>query len=291
MRGRKDVRHAIGARGGKTVDDNTKIRFLARAILLAGLAAITLPVPQASAQNGFFDALFGRRPGAPASASAYADPSTQWSPFGWGRQQEAPRPEERAEPPVETGVVFCVRTCDGRYFPLQRHGNTSAAQVCSSFCPASQTKIYSGGSIDRAVGQDGRPYKELATAFAYRERVVAGCTCNGKDAFGLVTSPVEDDPTLRAGDIVATNNGLMAYSGTTPSSTAQNGPAQNGGNKRQASFTPVGSYSGLSADLRRKLTETQITPAPEAAAPPPSPPVKTAEPVRNTKGKRAQADR
>jgi hypothetical protein len=271
------------------VADNTSIQSYARAIMLGGLAAMSLSVPEASAQNGFFDQLFGRRSGASASASAYADPSTQWNPFGWGRQQEAPRPEERAEPPVETGVVFCVRTCDGRYFPLQRHGNTSAAQVCSSFCPASQTKIYSGGSIDRAVGQDGRPYKELATAFAYRERVVAGCTCNGKDAFGLVTSPVEDDPTLRAGDIVATNNGLMAYSGTTPSSTAQNGPAQNGGNKRQANFTPVGSYSGLSADVRRKLTETQITPAEPIAAPP----LKPATPARetNTKSKRAQADR
>ncbi len=84
---------------------------------------------------------------------------------------------------------------------------STPAQICSAFCPASQTKIYSGGSIDQAVGPDGRPYRELATAFVYREKIVAGCTCNGKDAFGLVNTPVDEDPTLRAGDIVATNIG------------------------------------------------------------------------------------
>ena len=275
-----------------------QLRSSARArslgVALAGLAAATVAVSDASAQ-GFFDQLFGRRSG-PPNANAYADPSTQWNPFGgWGRQQEAPEP--RAEP-IETGVVYCVRLCDGRYFPLQRHGNTNAAQMCSGFCPASHTKIYSGGSIDRAVGPDGRPYKELATAFAFRERIVSGCTCNGKDAFGLVTSPVEDDPTLRAGDIVATNAGLMAYSGAVPGTTgsiAQAGPtngSQSAAAKRQASFTPVANYAGISADLRRKLTETQITPAAPVAVPPPVA-AKPAAPAReaSNKSKRAQADR
>src|SRR5262249_59312187 len=88
---------------------------------------------------------------------------------------------------------------------------------------------------------------------AYRKKIVPGCTCNGRDAFGLVTTPVADDPTLRAGDIVATKAGLMAYSG------GANGPT----------FTPISTYAGLSADLRRQLTETKIEPAAEEAAPPP----------------------
>jgi hypothetical protein len=65
----------------------------------------------------------------------------------------------------------------------------------------------------------------------------------------------------------------MAYSG------GANGPT----------FTPISTYAGLSADLRRQLTETKIEPAAEESAPPP---VRQAEasPARSTKNKRAQAD-
>jgi len=96
----------------------------------------------------------------------------------------------------------------------------------------------------------------VGTAFVYREKIVAGCTCNGRDAFGLVNIPVGDDPTLRPGDIVATNSGLMAYNGHI-------------GRKQTASFTPIASYSGLSSELRRKLTGTKIEPAEATPAPPP----------------------
>src|SRR5262249_56432668 len=105
----------------------------------------------------------------------------------------------------------------------------------SSFAPGSQTRIYNGRSIAQSVGPDGKPYRDLGTAFVYREKIVPGCTCNGKDAFGLVNTPIEDDATLRPGDIVATNAGLMAYNGS-------------GGGRPQASnFTPIQSYSGPSA--------------------------------------------
>jgi hypothetical protein len=64
------------------------------------------------------------------------------------------------------------------------------AQTCSSFCPASATKIYNGNGINHAVAPDGKRYTELATAFAYREKIITGCTCNGRDAFGLVSTPI-----------------------------------------------------------------------------------------------------
>ena len=170
-----------------------------------------------------------------------------------------------------------MRLCDGRFFPIQRHGSQSPAQACNSFCPASQTKIYNGSSIDNSVGPDGRSYRELSTAFTYREKIVPGCTCNGKDAFGLVNTPVAEDPTLRAGDVVATNNGLMAYNGGTSARTAAN-------------FTPIASYSGLSGELRRRLSETKITPTaePPAAAAQIKP---TSVTPRNGANKRAQVDR
>jgi hypothetical protein len=66
-----------------------------------------------------------------------------------------------------------------------------------------------GGSIDAAATETGKPYSELPNAFRYRTELVAGCTCNGKDQFGLAQVKIEDDPTLRKGDIVAGTDGLV----------------------------------------------------------------------------------
>jgi hypothetical protein len=225
---------------------------------VTGITVTTLvtSVATASAQN-IFEALFGRLWTSPAIG---ADPTPPLSSPGSTHS--------------EGGIAYCVRLCDGRYFPVQRHNGVSSAQTCSSFCPASAIKIYNGNSINHAVAPDGKRYSELATAFVYRERIIPGCTCNGRDAFGLVTTPVADDPTLRPGDIVATNEGLMGYNGGPYGST----------------FTPISAYAGLSTDLRRQLTETKIEPAAEGPAPPP---VRQAEAAsaRSTKNKRAQADR
>jgi Protein of unknown function (DUF2865). len=57
--------------------------------------------------------------------------------------------------------------------------------------------------------ETGEPYSELPNAFRYRKEIVAGCTCNGKDQVGLASVKIEDDPTLRKGDIVAGENGLQ----------------------------------------------------------------------------------
>src|SRR6266851_7557763 len=263
----------IGARfGGKDVFAvrQNSLGLSAKAALFAAvtIAAMAATISSASAQ-GFFDSLFGRRSVGP-STSAYADPF-QWNPFA-PRVPEAPRAEMAG-----TGA-FCVRVCDGRFFPIPRNMGVSPAQTCSSFCPATATKVYNGGSIDHAVASDGKRYAELSTAFVFREKIVQGCTCNGKDAFGVVNIPVEDDATLRPGDIVATNNGLMAYNG-------------NGGRKPGANFTPIASYSGLSAELRRKLTETKIEPATATpAAPAPVAPTDTTASTRG-KSKRAQVER
>jgi len=228
----------------------------ARAIILAGLVMALAPVPAAA--EGLFDFLFGglRRP-APPSVSSYADPNAN------------PSSAQPAEPRVETGpaVAFCVRLCDGRYFPIQRTSN--AVQACSAFCPAARTKVFSGGDISQATAGDGARYKDLPNAFAYRERTVAACTCNGKDAYGLVTTEANEDPTLRPGDIVATDRGFVAYSGSS------------GPNKE---FMPIASYSGLSAELRQRLAGAKIMP--RDATPRPE-----ADVTGSTAGRRAQLAR
>ena len=102
-----------------------------------------------------------------------------------------------------------MRTCDGRYFPVSASDNQTRAASCSSFCPASETKLVYGSTIDNAATESGQPYSELPNAFRYRNELVAGCTCNGKDQIGLAPVAIENDPTLRKGDIVAGSGGLM----------------------------------------------------------------------------------
>ena len=105
--------------------------------------------------------------------------------------------------------AYCVRACDGRYFPIASSGNQTKAASCNSFCPASETRVVFGSNIENAVTEGGKPYSELPNAFRYRDELIAGCTCNGKDPVGLAAVRVEDDPTLRRGDIVAGRGTLM----------------------------------------------------------------------------------
>jgi hypothetical protein len=66
-----------------------------------------------------------------------------------------------------------------------------------------------GSTIDHAVTEGGKLYSELPNAFRYRSELVAGCSCNGKEQVGLAPVKIENDPTLRNGDLVAGADGLM----------------------------------------------------------------------------------
>jgi hypothetical protein len=107
-----------------------------------------------------------------------------------------------------------VRTCDGRAFPVSGSDNQSRIASCSSLCPSAETKVMYGSSIDNASTDNGKAYSSLPNAFRYRNELVAGCTCNGKDSMGLAQVSIENDPTLRKGDIVAGANGLVVASKT-----------------------------------------------------------------------------
>ena len=108
----------------------------------------------------------------------------------------------------DSSASYCVRTCDGRYFPAPSGDTQNKAGQCKSLCPASETRVFFGSSIDSASSKDGRPYSALANAFLYRKELVAGCNCNGKDPVGLASIKPEEDKTLRRGDMIATETGL-----------------------------------------------------------------------------------
>jgi hypothetical protein len=177
----------------------------------AAIAVCVLGAAPTAQARDFFSALFGAFSDNPSLAPSRPEPSRAM-PFAsegdfFGRPAEQPRP--RVSYGGGGGQAYCVRTCDGRYFPITAGDGQSRAASCNSFCPASETKIVYGSSIDHAATENGKPYSELPNAFRYRNELVAGCTCNGKDQLGLAPVKIEDDPTLRKGDIVAGANGLV----------------------------------------------------------------------------------
>lgn len=207
------------------------------------LLAMSVALAPRTAEAGIFDFLFGndkpeRAPASQPQGNAFADP------FDPSSQSPA------SAPAASSGrfTSYCVRTCDGRYFPLSARGGATPAQMCQSFCPASVTKVFSGNSIDYAVGNMGERYVDSPNAFAYRKALKADCTCNGRDPAGLAPVDLSLDTTLRPGDIVATSNGLVAYSGT---------KTENG---QTAEFTPVNNYPGLTQELRARLGEMKVAP-------------------------------
>ena len=177
-------------------------------LALSGTIALVavIAAPAALAQD-FFSALFGgfglHRPQPPMTRMPYAGEENMAFP------SEGVVSRPRAYSYGGASQAFCVRTCDGRYFPISSSGNQSRAASCNSFCPAGETKVVYGSNIDSAVTEDGKSYSELPNAFRYRDELVAGCTCNGKDTVGLAKVKIEDDPTLHKGDIVAGPDGLM----------------------------------------------------------------------------------
>ena len=217
-----------------------------RRVTLVAAAALAVAlglVPGSVSAEGLFDFLFGgvqnQKPArqAPAQATSF-DPS--------GVNQPAhPAPAARV---AGSGPAFCVRSCDGKYFPLTMRGNASPVQTCQAFCPASVTKVFYGSSIDSATAGNGERYADSENAYAYRKALRADCTCNGRSPTGLAPVDLTLDVSLRSGDVVATTDGLVAYTGVRL------------GTDQTAEFTPVASYPGLTADVRARLGEMKVAP-------------------------------
>ena len=172
--------------------------------LCAAAVLCALALASAAQAEDFLSALFGAFGG-----GRWHAPSIRL-PFTHERNPFAPQNDARSRAGYSGGgQAYCVRACDGRYFPISAPDSESRVASCSSFCPASETKVVYGSNIDNAATENGKLYSELPNAFRYRNELIAGCTCNGKDQIGLAPVRIENDPTLRNGDIVAGANGLM----------------------------------------------------------------------------------
>jgi hypothetical protein len=222
------------------------MRRRATSVAAATLAASIMLVPGSVSAEGLFDMFFGggqkqqARQAAP-QANFFADP------FGLNQPQAQPAPA--AAPRVAgSGPAFCVRSCDGKYFPLTTRGNATLVQMCQAFCPTSATKVFYGSNIDSASAGNGERYADSENAFAYRKALRADCTCNGRSPTGLAPVDLALDTSLRSGDVVATTDGLVAYTGVRL------------GAEQAAEFTPVSSYPGLTASVRARLGEMKVAP-------------------------------
>src|ERR1700694_849874 len=247
------------------------------ALFVVALAGAVVLDPRMASAEGLFDFFFGgarkQQHQAPPQASFFADP------FGLNQQPAPPPPRAVA---AGSGPAFCVRSCDGRYFPLARGGATPV-QMCQAFCPASATKVFFGSTIDGASSANGERYADSENAYGYRKAMRADCTCNGRGPAGLAPVDLTLDTSLRPGDVIATTNRLVAYSGV------------QGGAGQTAEFTPVASYPGLTAEVRARLGEMKVAPvAAETVAgeaPPPDVlPALSVPKVASPKAKRAEVD-
>jgi hypothetical protein len=186
-------------------------RRFGRIAFALSLGLAVAGIPSGVLAQGFFDflrAIFG----------GFRPPSQQQQLGPPLLHDRSPNRETNESPRKVDGTyaAYCVRLCDGRYFPLPPNAgspSSSPQELCSTMCPATKTEVYTGSGIDQAKSAKGKPYASLPNAFAYRERLANDCSCTGHGATGLAKIDIRSDPTLRPGDIVTTREGRAVFTG------------------------------------------------------------------------------
>jgi hypothetical protein len=129
---------------------------------------------------------------------------------------------------------FCVRTCDGYYFPLIKSTKASRQQSCELACPSAPMEIYDGSTIESARNYKGQRYSALPVAFAFRDKARTKCACNDpQSSQAFFERTARNDPTLQSGDIIVEENGAFVYRGT--------------------NLVPLSSASFMSSQIRDRL--------------------------------------
>jgi hypothetical protein len=113
--------------------------------------------------------------------------------------------------------VFCVRLCDGFFYPMGTTGSDESTQdmLCRSGCPDAKTAVFrgnSGSDPGEAQNEAGERYADLPVAFKFRTSLTAECTCR-RDPGRTEELTAYKDPTLKPGDAVVTNGGAMIFVG------------------------------------------------------------------------------
>ncbi len=211
------------------------------ALLAFGL--LFLPV-ESRAEGGLLEFLFGPDP-APSQPQMYLPRARRDS--APARRAKSAVGELRFARPKDgvpggaTGFAsepsaggFCVRTCDGYFFPLIKSTRATRQQSCELACPSAPMEIYDGGTIESARNYKGQRYSALPVAFAFRDRANSSCTCNDpRSSAAFFEKTARNDPTLQSGDVVVEETGAFVYSG--------------------ARLVPLSNASFMSSSLRDRL--------------------------------------
>ena len=173
-------------------------------IFAAFAAAMLMTSLDVRAQD-LFDFLFGpdRPPPHAAEPSRWAQQphaNPRWAPRPHVRPRVAARARLRfarlVEPKASSASSsgessfattrsdgFCVRTCDGYFFPLIKSEFVTRQQSCEYACPSAPMAVYEGSAIEQAQNHRGEKYKSLPTAFSFRDKVTQRCSCNRPERF------------------------------------------------------------------------------------------------------------
>lgn len=92
--------------------------------------------------------------------------------------------------------TVCVRTCDGYFFPMSNAASMGDFERdqknCDSSCPGTEMQVFytrgqSGDSADMTSSATGRPYRELPTAYLYKQSSrPPACGCNAAQNFEVI---------------------------------------------------------------------------------------------------------
>ena len=116
---------------------------------------------------------------------------------------------------------YCVRLCDGYYFPVAPVKSDSDLNghesLCAGICPGAPTRLFvmPGGTerIEEATSRDGHKYSALPVAFRHTGTTDNTCTCRPDNIAHTKIVSVLKDFTLRQGDMVMSGKGLRVFRG------------------------------------------------------------------------------
>ena len=97
--------------------------------------------------------------------------------------------------------------------------------LCAASCPGTEVAVFRGpaNAVEMAVDQRGRRYGDLPGAFSYRTALTPGCGCRRDGGYAELMRRILEDPTLRRGDIVVTQDGASVFSPVSPTKVAWTG--------------------------------------------------------------------
>ena len=155
-------------------------------------AAVVMMTSSELRAQDFFEALFGPDTASPQKTvggkypfleqSQPLDPARSRKPKNRHVERNSPFQKAlAANAHVEAPDGFCVRTCDGYYFPLIKSRRATTQQYCDYACPSAPTAVYEGSAIETARNIAGEKYTSLPTAFSFRDKAMQKCVCNAPE--------------------------------------------------------------------------------------------------------------